>query len=203
MAGVAGVPAGQGTWLSPRTVDDAGAGPPCPRTWTRGRTCGPRQPGARHGVQPGLRIKQVSASRTLVKVPMQLSRSFRRREAAGAAGAVASSGRHRVHPPHVPRHGDEAPLALDLVKAAQKELAEAHHRFDDPEHRFRGLACAAHRASCLRVCAAGGSWLRVASGSLAPAVFWQSAPTRTDDAAAGPAQSSERSAPPDATDHGK
>jgi len=28
---------------------------------------------------------------------------------------------------------------LHLLKAAQQELAEAHHRFDDPEHRFRGL----------------------------------------------------------------
>src|ERR1700693_986527 len=65
--------------------------------------------------------------------------SFRRREAAGAAGAALSSGRHCVHPLHVPRRGDEAPLALDVVKAAQKELAEAHYRFDDPEHRFRGL----------------------------------------------------------------
>src|ERR1700682_3880418 len=32
-------------------VTAAAPGPPRPRTWTRGWTCGPRQPGARHGVQ--------------------------------------------------------------------------------------------------------------------------------------------------------
>src|SRR6516165_12359656 len=42
----------------------------------------------------------------------------------------ASGGRQGVHSLHVPRHGDEAPLTLDIVEAAQKELAKAHHRFD-------------------------------------------------------------------------
>src|SRR5271167_2611521 len=51
MAGVAGVPEGEGTWLSPRTVDDPASGPPRPRAWTGGRACMPRQLGAGHGVQ--------------------------------------------------------------------------------------------------------------------------------------------------------
>src|SRR3974377_2015957 len=42
-------------------------------------------------------------------------------------------------PLHVRGHRDEAPLTLDLVKATQEELTEAHHRFDDAEHRFRNL----------------------------------------------------------------
>src|SRR5258708_13187040 len=53
--------------------------------------------------------------------------------------AAASGGRQGVHPLHVPGHRDEAPLTLDLVKATQEELTEAHHRFDDAEHRFRNL----------------------------------------------------------------
>jgi hypothetical protein len=35
-----------------------------------------------------VRIDEVSASRTLARAPMQFSRSLRRQEAAGAAGAV-------------------------------------------------------------------------------------------------------------------
>src|SRR6266852_1958223 len=57
----------------------------------------------------------------------------------GARLAAASGGRQGVHPLHVPGHRDEAPLTLDLVKATQEELTEAHHRFDDAEHRFRNL----------------------------------------------------------------
>ena len=34
---------------------------------------------------------------------------------------------------------DQVPLTFDLVEAAQVELSEAHHRFDDVEHRFRGV----------------------------------------------------------------
>jgi hypothetical protein len=33
----------------------------------------------------------------------------------------------------------EASLAADIVEPTQQELAESHHRFDDPEYRFRGL----------------------------------------------------------------
>jgi hypothetical protein len=39
--------------------------------------------------------------------------------------AAASGGRQGVHPLHVQRHRDEAPLTLDLVKATQEEL-KAH-----------------------------------------------------------------------------
>src|ERR1700693_3118213 len=45
----------------------------------------------------------------------------------------------RIHSLDVPGHGDEAPLAADAIEPAQQELAESHHRFDDAEHRFRGL----------------------------------------------------------------
>ena len=51
MAGVVGVPEGEGTWLSPRTVDNAASGPPRSRAWTRGGTCVPRQPRPGHSVQ--------------------------------------------------------------------------------------------------------------------------------------------------------
>ena len=44
-----------------------------------------------------------------------------------------------MHSLDVPTHGDEAPFAANAIKTAQQELAEAHHRFDDAEHRFRGL----------------------------------------------------------------
>ena len=44
-----------------------------------------------------------------------------------------------MHPLDVPGHGDEAPLAADAIEPAQQELAESHHRFDDAEHRLRGL----------------------------------------------------------------
>src|SRR5271163_2827353 len=30
-------------------------------------------------------------------------------------------------------------LAADAIEPAQQELAESHHRFDDAEHRLRGL----------------------------------------------------------------
>src|SRR3984885_3769862 len=51
VAGRPGVPQGQGTGLSARTVDDAAVGQPCPRAWTGRRASEPRQPGAGHGVQ--------------------------------------------------------------------------------------------------------------------------------------------------------
>ena len=52
---------------------------------------------------------------------------------------MRSAGAEREHPLDVPCHRNEAPLAADVVEPAQQELAESHHRFDDPEHRFRGL----------------------------------------------------------------
>src|ERR1019366_10412303 len=55
------------------------------------------------------------------------------------APAVRSAIAERIHPLDVPGHCNEAPLAADIVEPAQQELAESHHRFDDPEHRFRGL----------------------------------------------------------------
>src|SRR5215470_11025348 len=51
MAGVAGLPQGEGPRLSPRVVDDAASGQPRPRTWTGGGACVPRPSGAGHGVQ--------------------------------------------------------------------------------------------------------------------------------------------------------
>jgi hypothetical protein len=74
----------------------------------------------------------------------------------GRATTAVLGGGQSVHPPHVPRHGDEAPLALDAVEASQKELAEAHHRLDDAEHRFGDLL-AQGRVSYLRASADGGA----------------------------------------------
>src|SRR5271154_93577 len=51
MADIVGVPEGEGTWLSPRTVDDAASGPPRSRAWTGGGAYVPGQPRAGHGVQ--------------------------------------------------------------------------------------------------------------------------------------------------------
>src|SRR6202158_3883550 len=53
--------------------------------------------------------------------------------------ALRSAAAEHKHSLDVPGHGDEAPLAANLVEAAQQELAESHHRFDDAKHRFRGL----------------------------------------------------------------
>ena len=44
-----------------------------------------------------------------------------------------------MHPLDVPGHSNQAPLAADAIEPAQQELAESHHRFDDAEHRLRGL----------------------------------------------------------------
>ena len=53
--------------------------------------------------------------------------------------AEFSGGLQGEEPFHVPGQGDEVPFSLDLVEAAQVELLEAQHRFDDAEHRFRPL----------------------------------------------------------------
>ena len=53
--------------------------------------------------------------------------------------AKFSGGLQGEEPFHVPGQGDEVPFSLDLVEAAQVELPEAQHRFDDAEHRFRRL----------------------------------------------------------------
>ena len=54
-------------------------------------------------------------------------------------GLAASGGGQREYSPYVPAHGHEAPLATDVLKAAQGKLAETHYRFDDPEHGLRRL----------------------------------------------------------------
>ena len=51
MAGVAGVPQGEGPRLSPRIVDDPASRPPRSRARTGAGTCVSRQSGAGHGVQ--------------------------------------------------------------------------------------------------------------------------------------------------------
>src|SRR5665213_1207311 len=43
------------------------------------------------------------------------------------------------HPLHVPGHGDEGPFAPDVVEPAQQKLPETENRFDDAEHRLRGV----------------------------------------------------------------
>ncbi len=77
------------------------------------------------------------------------------------------------HPFDVPSHGDQAPFASDLFEAAEQELAEAHDRFDDAEHRLRGLLAqgvellalgVARRwhiaASGVGLSGAGGAWAK-------------------------------------------
>ena len=44
-----------------------------------------------------------------------------------------------MHPLDVPGHSNQAPLAADAIEPAQQELSESHHRFDNAEHRLRGL----------------------------------------------------------------
>ena len=39
----------------------------------------------------------------------------------------------------VPAHRHQIPLALDVFQSSQQGLPIAHHRFDDPKHRLRGL----------------------------------------------------------------
>jgi hypothetical protein len=55
---------------------------------------------------------------------MRFQRALRCQAERCAARAATSGGRQCVHSLHVPRHGDETPLTLDIIEAAQKELAE-------------------------------------------------------------------------------
>ena len=80
-----------------------------------------------------------------------------------------SAGAEREHPLDVPGHGDEAPLAADIVEPAQQELAESHHRFDDAEHRFRGLLAQGVELLALRGAQPIAPSPRPASGFPAPA----------------------------------
>src|SRR3954471_19984546 len=50
-----------------------------------------------------------------------------------------SGGVEDEHSLHIPRHGHKAPLATHFVEAAHRKLTESERRFDDAEHRFRGL----------------------------------------------------------------
>lgn len=43
------------------------------------------------------------------------------------------------HAFQVPRQANQRPLMASVGKPAQHELAESHHRLDDPEHRFDRL----------------------------------------------------------------
>src|SRR6202049_5400906 len=68
----------------------------------------------------------------------------------GRTTALRSAVAERKHSLEVPGHGDKAPLAANLVETAQQELAKAHHRFDDAEHRFGGLFAQAVKLLALR-----------------------------------------------------
>src|SRR5712671_6625798 len=112
-----------------------------------------------------------------VRARMQVSRSFPRQE----EGPRTGGNRQGEHPLHVPRHGDEGPLTLDIFEPTQQELAEAHHRFDDPEHRLRDLLAQGIELLAfgrLQTVAHGFERRRV----LRSTVLWQSAPTRADNA---------------------
>ena len=53
--------------------------------------------------------------------------------------ASSSGAAQDEDPLEVPRHGHGAPFASYLGEAAQEELAESEHGFDDAEHRLRCL----------------------------------------------------------------
>ena len=42
-------------------------------------------------------------------------------------------------PLDVPAQAHQIPLAFDVFESSQQALSVAHHRFDEAEHRFRGL----------------------------------------------------------------
>src|SRR5947207_14156790 len=52
---------------------------------------------------------------------------------------VSSDTGESEHALDVPGHGNEVPLAFDVVAAAQGELPEPHDRLDDAEHRLGEL----------------------------------------------------------------
>jgi hypothetical protein len=98
----------------------------------------------------------------------------------------------RIHPLDVPTHGDEAPFAANAIETAQQELTESRHRFDNTEHRFRGLLAQGVELLALRVSAAAKPSPRPAWGSLAPVVWRQIARARRDDVPAARSQSAAR-----------
>jgi hypothetical protein len=53
--------------------------------------------------------------------------------------ALSFRGAEGEYPLDVPGHGDEAPFVADIFEAAEQELAESEHGFDDAEHRLRRL----------------------------------------------------------------
>src|SRR4051794_36489188 len=67
---------------------------------------------------------------------------------------VSSDTGESEHPLDVPSHGDEAPLAFDLIEAAQRELPEPHDRLDDAEHRLGELLTQGVEALALGCCQA-------------------------------------------------
>src|SRR5271154_2437270 len=77
MAGVAGVPEGEGPRLSPRTVDVPASRPPRSRAWTGAGACMPGQSGAGHGVQdPGPGRGEAAQSAILPGTARWLGRLF-------------------------------------------------------------------------------------------------------------------------------
>src|SRR5665811_996504 len=54
------------------------------------------------------------------------------------------------HPLDVPGHGHKSPFAANPVDPTQQELPEAHHGFDDPEHRLRDLLAQSVEVTALR-----------------------------------------------------
>src|ERR1700681_1477910 len=98
----------------------------------------------------------------------------------------------RMHPLDVPAHGDEAPLAADAIEPAQQELAESHHRFDDAEHRLRGLLAQTVELLALRCPQTPGHGFDRCRVFPAPESARQTARARRDDAAAARSQSAAR-----------
>ena len=53
--------------------------------------------------------------------------------------STAGHGLHGRPPADVACQGHQRPLATRRLQASEQELAEAHHAFNDPEHRLDGL----------------------------------------------------------------
>ena len=106
-----------------------------------------------------------------------------------------SGGGEDEHPPHVPGQGDQVPLAFGLGEAAQGELAKAHHRFDDAEHRLRRLLAQGVELPGLPALPVDAPSPRAASGPAARAARRRTALARSDDGARAPARSTARSWP--------
>ena len=81
---------------------------------------------------------------------------FRHPPQFAALGERSAQAEH-IHSLDVPAISARLPLAENAMKSTQQELAKSDHRFDDTEHRFRGLLVN-HRVVCRAVSADAKPW---------------------------------------------